>query len=55
MGIGKDHPFGGQTVHVRRSGLGIALQHTSPVIQIVDGDEQHIQAFRLTAMRLRLP
>ncbi len=42
MRIGKDHPFGSQPVHVRRPGLKVALQHASPVVEIIDGDEQYI-------------
>ena len=42
MGIGKNHPLGSQFIHVGGPGLGIALQHAGPVIQIIDGDEQYI-------------
>ena len=53
MGICKDHSFGRQLTHVRRSGLRVALKRVRPVIQIIDGDEQDIQTFRLIALRLR--
>ena len=43
MGIGKQHPLGSQFIHVGGPGLGIALQHAGPVIQIIDGDEQYIR------------
>ena len=46
MRIGKEHPFGSQPVHVWRPGLRIALQHSSPVIQIIDGDEENVGPLR---------
>ena len=49
MGIGKNHPLGSQFIHVGGPGLGIALQHAGPVIQIIDGNEQHIWFFVLAA------
>ena len=49
MRIGKQHPFGSQPVHVRRAGLGVALQHAVPVIEIIDGDEQDIRFSVLAA------
>ena len=42
MRIGKCHPLGSQSVHVRCFGLGIALQHARPVIEIIDRDEQNV-------------
>ena len=51
MCVGEDHSFGSQRLHVRRLGLGIALQHASPVIQIIDGDEQYV---RLPALPARV-
>ena len=42
MRVRENNPFGSQLIHVRRSGLGIALQHAIPVVQIIDGDEQYI-------------
>ena len=42
MRILEEHAFGSQLLHVRCFGLRVALQHASPVIQIIDGDEQHI-------------
>jgi hypothetical protein len=42
MRILEKHAFGSQTIHVRRKGLSVALQHARPVIQIIDGDEQDI-------------
>ena len=42
MRVFEDHAFGGQPVHVRRQGLRIALQHASPIIEIIDGDEQYV-------------
>ena len=49
MGIGKQHPLGSQFIHVGGPGLGIALQHAGPVIQIIDSDEQHIWCSVLAA------
>ena len=46
MGIGKNHPLGSQFIHVGGPGLGIALQHTGPVIQIIDGDEKDVGPLR---------
>ena len=42
MRIRKEHSFRSQPVHVRRPGLRIALQHASPVVEIVDCDEQYV-------------
>ena len=42
MRIQENHPLGSQLFHMRRFGLGIALQNASPVIEIVDGNEQDI-------------
>ena len=42
MGIRKNQPFGSQPIHVRRPGLVIALQHSCPVIEIIDGNEQDV-------------
>ena len=42
MRVRENHPLGSQLFHVRRFGLGIALQHAIPVIEIVDGNEQDI-------------
>jgi len=42
MRICENHPIGGQLIHVGRFGLRVALQHASPVIEIIDGDEQNI-------------
>ena len=46
MGIGKNHALGRQLIHVRRTGLGIALQRIRPVIQIIDGDEKDVRPMR---------
>ena len=43
MRIGEDHPFRRQLIHVRRFGLRVALEHVSPVIEIIDRDEQDIE------------
>lgn len=42
MGVRENYSFGSQSVHVRRPGLRIALQYASPVIQIIDGDEEDV-------------
>ena len=42
MGIGKQHSFGRQSVHVRRPGLRIAVERVRPVVEIIDGDEQDV-------------
>ena len=42
MSIGKNHALRRQLIHVRRLGLGIALERVRPVIQIIDGDEQDV-------------
>ncbi len=38
MRIGENYPFGSQLIHVRRPGLGIALQHAIPIVEIIDGN-----------------
>ena len=43
MGIGKDHAAASQSIHVGRAGLGMTIQETNPVIQIIDGNEQYIR------------
>ena len=40
MCIGKNHSLSSQLVHIRSFGLGVALQHARPVIQIIDSDDQ---------------
>ena len=42
-----------QRINVRCSDLRMSSKATDPVIQIIDGDEQDIQTFRLIALRLR--
>jgi len=46
MGIPKGRPHRCQAINVRRTGLRIAFQMGDPVIEIVDGDEEHIGAVR---------
>ena len=42
MRIRENHPFRSQLVHVRRQGLRVAFQRASPVIQVINRDEQDI-------------
>ena len=39
MRIRKNHSLRSQLIHVRRFGLRVALQHASPVIQIINSDK----------------
>jgi hypothetical protein len=43
MGIGKDHATARQPIHVGRTCLGMTIQETNPVIQIIDGNKQYIR------------
>ena len=52
MRIGENYPLGSQLIHVRRSGLRVALQHAGPVVEIIDGDEQYIGSFGLALLTL---
>ena len=43
MRISEKHPLGSQSVHVRRQGLRITLEHACPVIEIINRDEQYVR------------
>ena len=43
MGVGEEHPGGGQAVEVRGLGLRMTAQRADPVVQVIDGDEQHVR------------
>ena len=44
MGVGEEHPGGGQAIQVRGLGLRMPGEATDPVIEIVDRDEQYVWA-----------
>ena len=42
MGIGKDHAAAGQSIHVGSTCLGMTIQETNPVIEVIDRNEQDV-------------
>ena len=42
MSIGKKHSTLGQSIDVRRTRLRVTIQATNPVVEVIDGDKEHI-------------
>ena len=46
MSIGKKHSTLGQSINVRRASLRVTTQATDPVVEIIDGDKEHVHLIR---------
>ena len=42
VGVGEQGTAGGETIDVRRDGVGMAIETTDPVVHVVDGDKENI-------------
>ena len=50
MGVGKQHAAGGEPIKIRSVNALSAAHTVDPVIQVINGDEQHVgPAWRLGA------
>ena len=46
MGVGKPDALSRESIDVGRLGLGVSVVASNPVIQVVDGNEQHVRWLR---------
>ena len=53
MGVCEQHSTGAEAIYIRRPCLRMAPETTSPVVEIIDGDEEHIRALCIGSQRLR--
>ena len=53
MGVGKQHAAGGEPIKIRSVNALSAAHAVDPVIQVIDGDEEHIRAFGREAVDRR--
>ena len=47
MGVGEQHAAGRQPIDIRCLRLRMSAEATNPIVEIIDGDEQHVGPLRI--------